>query len=141
MRGLALPGGAALSRKKLSDLEDKAKKFGASGLAAFQLKDGALKGPLVKFLSESEQNRLKELAGLKDGDALFLVADADRARACTILRVLRLDLGKTRGFLDEKAWRFLWVTRFPLFEWSEEEKRWTAMHHPFTSLVLEELKC
>ena len=139
VRGLALPGGAALSRKELSDLEEKAKKFGASGLAAFQLKDGALKGPLVKFLSEPEQDRLKELAGLKDGDALFLVADADRARACTILGVLRLDLGKTRGFIDERAWRFLWVTRFPLFEWSEEEKRWTAMHHPFTSPVLEEL--
>jgi len=103
------------------------------------LKDGALKGPLVKFLSGPEQDRLKELAGLNDGDALFLVADADRAKACTILGVLRLDLGRARGFLDEKAWRFLWVTRFPLFEWSEEEKRWTAMHHPFTSPVLEEL--
>ena len=67
------------------------------------------------------------------------MADADRAKACTILGVLRLDLGRARGFLDEKAWRFLWVTRFPLFEWSEEEKRWTAMHHPFTSPVLEEL--
>ena len=79
VRGLALPGGAALSRREVSDLEDKAKKFGASGLAAFQLKDGALKGPLVKFLSGPEQDRLKELAGLNEGDALFLVADADRS--------------------------------------------------------------
>lgn len=139
VRGLVLPGGAALSRKELADLEERAKKFGASGLAAFQLKEGVLKGPLVKFLSEAEQARLRECAGLNDGDALFVVADADRAKACTILGVLRLDLGKARGFLDEKAWRFLWVTRFPLLEWSEDEKRWTAMHHPFTSPVLEQV--
>lgn len=139
VRALALPGGASLSRKELADLEERAKKFGASGLAAFQLREGTFKGPLVKFLSDSELARLRELAGLNDGDALFVVADADRAKACTILGVLRLDLGKSRGLLDDKAWKFLWVTRFPLFEWSEEEKRWTAMHHPFTSPVLEEL--
>ena len=139
VRGLTLPGGAALSRKEVADLEERARKFGASGLAVFQVKEGALKGPLVKFLSEPEQARLKELARLNEGDALFLVADSDRAKACTILGVLRLDLGKARGFLDEKAWRFLWVTRFPLLEWSEEEKRWTAMHHPFTSPVLEQV--
>ena len=139
VRALALPGGASLSRKELADLEERAKKFGASGLAAFQLKEGALKGPLVKFLSEQEQAELCRLAKLKDGDALFVLADASRARACTILGVLRLDLGKSRGFIEEGTWRFLWVTRFPLFEWSEEDKRWAAMHHPFTSPVLEEI--
>ena len=138
VRALALPGGAALSRKELMDLEDRAKKFGASGLAAFQMKEGALKGPLVKFLTEGELEELCRIANLKDGDALFVLADASRAKACTILGVLRLDLGRSRGFMNEKEWRFLWVTKFPLFEWSDEEKRWVAMHHPFTSPVLEE---
>ncbi|MBQ9566028.1 MAG: aspartate--tRNA ligase [Synergistaceae bacterium] len=145
VRALRLPGGASLSRTELKDLESRAMKFGASGLANFQVKDNALKGPLVKFLNEGELERLRELAKLEDGDALFLLADASRAKACTILGVLRLELGKSRGFFNEKdengntAWRFLWVTRFPLFEWSEEEKRWVAMHHPFTSPVLEEV--
>ena len=140
VRGLALPGGASLSRKELMDLEERAKSFGASGLAAFQVKGGAMKGPLVKFLSEGELDRIRELAGLKDGDALFIVAGPDRAKVCTILGVLRLDLGRSRGFVDEEGgkWRFLWVTRFPLFEWSEEDGRWQAMHHPFTSPVLDE---
>ena len=84
VRALALPGGAALSRKELMDLEDRAKKFGASGLAAFQMKEGALKGPLVKFLTEGELEELCRIANLKDGDALFVLADASRARACTI---------------------------------------------------------
>ena len=138
VRGLALPGGAALSRKDLVDLEERAKKFGASGLAIFQFKGGALKGPLVKFLSEADLSALCDVAKLKDGDALFVLADASRAKACTILGVLRLDLGKSRGFINENEWRFLWVTKFPLFDWSDEENRWIAMHHPFTSPVLEE---
>ena len=142
VRALRLPGGATLSRKELMDLESRAKKFGASGLANFLCKDGELKGPLVKFLTAEDLSKLRELAKLEEGDALFLLADASRAKACTILGVLRLELGKARGFFNEgkgaDAWRFLWVTRFPLFEWSDEEKRWMAMHHPFTSPVLEE---
>jgi aspartyl-tRNA synthetase len=136
VRGLPLPGGAALSRKELADLEDRAKKLGAGGLAAFQLKDGELKGPLVKFLNEEERNRLREMAGLKEGDALFLVADASRVKACSVLGTLRLELCRARGLFEEAKWEFLWVVRFPMFEWDEEEKRWSAMHHPFTSPVL-----
>lgn len=138
VRALRLPGGASLSRKELMDLEAHAKKFGASGLANFQVKDNAMKGPLVKFMSEDELAKLREISKLEDGDALFLMADLSRAKACTILGVIRLELGKTRGFINEDEWRFLWVTKFPMFEWSEDEKRWVAMHHPFTSPVLDE---
>ncbi len=145
VRGLVLPGGAALSRKELMDLESRAKKMGASGLANFQFKDGAVKGPLMKFMNDDEVKTMCELSGFKDGDALFLLSDKSRAKACTILGTLRLELGKSRGFFNDKdengntIWKFLWVTRFPMFEWSEEEKRWVAMHHPFTSPVLEDL--
>jgi aspartyl-tRNA synthetase len=142
VRALPLPGGASLSRKELADIEEKAKKLGASGLAAFLFKDGDLKGPLVKFMNEVELTRLKELSGLKDGDALFVAADASRLKASVVLGTLRLELCKARGLLDAsdaKKWEFLWVIHFPLFEWDEEEKRWSAVHHPFTSPVLEQL--
>ena len=139
VRALPLPGGASLSRKELSDIEERAKKLGASALGVLQVKENELKGPLVKFLNEAERNRLKQIGGLKDGDALFIVADASRLKACTVLGTLRLELGKASGLMDETAWKFLWVVRFPLFEWSEEERRWSAMHHPFTSTVLEQL--
>ncbi|MDR3264563.1 MAG: Asp-tRNA(Asn)/Glu-tRNA(Gln) amidotransferase GatCAB subunit C, partial [Synergistaceae bacterium] len=125
--------------RELAEIEEKAKKLGASGLAAFQFKDGEMKGPLVKFMSGEELLRLRELSGLGEGDALFVLADASRLKACTILGTLRLELAKARGLIDETAWEFLWVTRFPLFEWDDEEKRWSAVHHPFTSPVLEQL--
>lgn len=139
VRALPLPGGASLSRKEVADIEEKAKKMGASGLAVFQFKENELKGPLVKFLTEAEIQRLKEISGLTEGDAFFVVADASRLKACTILGTLRLELAKTRGLVDESAWEFLWVERFPLFEWDDEEKRWTSVHHPFTSPVLEQM--
>jgi aspartyl-tRNA synthetase len=140
VRALPLPGGASLSRKELSDLEARVKKLGVPGLGVFQVKDNELKGPLVKFLNEEELDRLKKIAGLADGDALFIVAHASRLTACTILGTLRLELCKARGLIDEKAWEFLWVVHFPLFEWDEEERRWSAMHHPFTSPVMEHLE-
>ena len=139
VRALPLPGGAALSRKELSEIEERAKKFGASGLAVFQVKEDGLKGPLVKFMNDEEQKRLMEVSALAEGDALFVVADASRLKACTILGTLRLELAKSRGLIDESSWEFLWVTLFPLFEWDAEEKRWSAVHHPFTSPVLDQL--
>ncbi len=97
VRGLPLPGGASLSRKNLSDVEEKAKKLGARGLAAFQLKDGALKGPLVKFLDEGQQKHLLEISGLQEGGALFVLAGGDRREVSEILGSLRLDLAREHG--------------------------------------------
>ncbi|MDR1873427.1 MAG: aspartate--tRNA ligase [Synergistaceae bacterium] len=139
VRALPFPGGASLSRREISEIEEKAKKLGASGLAAFQFRDGEVKGPLVKFMSGEELRRLGEISGLGDGDALFVIADASRLKACTILGTLRLELAKARGLIAEAAWEFLWVTHFPLFEWDDEENRWSAVHHPFTSPVLEQV--
>ena len=116
-------------------------KLGLSGLANFLYKDGALKGPLVKFLTPEEVDKVRELSNLQPGDALFLAAHKSRAKACEILGTLRLELGKkSKELFDDSPnnWKFLWVTRFPMFEWSDEEKRWVAMHHPFTSPVLDE---
>jgi len=139
VRGLPLPGGASLSRKEYADIEQQAKNLGASGLAMFQFKDGELKGPLVKFMNEGDLERLKKISGIQDGDALFVAAGASRLKTCTVLGALRLELAKARGLINENAWEFLWVVRFPLFEWDEDEKRWSAVHHPFTSPVLDQL--
>ena len=139
VRGLPLPGGASLSRKEVSLVEEKAKKLGASGLACFQFKEGCLKGPLVKFLSEEQRQRLVEKVALHEGDALFVLGDLNRSVASQILGQLRLDLAKEHNLIDRDKWEFLWVVHFPLFERDEEENRWVAVHHPFTSPVIEDL--
>ena len=139
IKGLKLPGGAALSRKEMSDLETRAKALGAKGMANFQIKAGELKGPLVKFLSEDQAAKLKEISQLEDGDALFLMADENWQKACEILGQIRLELGKERGLLQE-GFKFLWVTEFPLFEWDEENGRYSAVHHPFTAPMDEDME-
>lgn len=139
VKGLRLPGGSSLSRKEISDLEAYAKGLGARGMANFQIKDGELKGPLVKFLDETQAQRLKQITALEDGDALFVMADENWRKACEILGQVRLELGRARGLVED-AWRFLWVTEFPLFEWDEEEMRFTAVHHPFTAPMDEDMQ-
>ena len=139
IKGLRLPGGASLSRKELSDLEGRAKALGAKGMANFQVKEGELKGPLVKFLDEGRIAKLKELSGIENGDALFIMADENWRRACEILGQIRLELGRERGLVEER-FRFLWVTEFPLFEWDEETGRYTAVHHPFTAPMNEDME-
>ena len=139
IKGLRLPGGAALSRKELQDLETRAKKLGARGMANFQVKDKEVKGPLVKFMNEEQMAKLKEISQIEDGDALFIMADEKWQKACEILGQIRLDLGRERGLVQE-GFKFLWVTEFPLFEWSEDEGRWTAVHHPFTAPMNEDME-
>jgi len=138
VRGLLIPGGAAMSRKEMSDLEVRARGLGASGLASFVIRDGALKGPLVKFLSDGAQQDLVKRAGLTEKDALVVAAGPWR-ETCEILGHLRLETVTRSSQVSEGTWRFLWVTDFPLLEWDEEESRWSAVHHPFTSPNLEDL--
>ena len=139
VRALPLKGGASLSRKELTIIEERVKKMGASGLGTFQFKDGEMKGSLVKFLKNPELEELKQISNIADGDALFVMAGNDRGKTCERLGVLRLELAKERGLIQERSWEFLWVTDFPLFEWNEDEKRWSAVHHPFTSPNLDDL--
>jgi aspartyl-tRNA synthetase len=139
VRGLPLPGGASLSRKNLSDVEEKAKKLGAMGLAVFQLKDGVLKGPLLKFLDEAQRDLLAKISGLPEGGALFVLAGSDRRNVSEILGSLRLDLAREHGLVPSDRWDFLWVVEFPLFEKDEEAGRWAAVHHPFTSPMDEDI--
>jgi aspartyl-tRNA synthetase len=118
----------ALSRAELEQLERFAKEWGAKGLAYLVYDDGGeVRSPIAKFLSE------EELAHFRSDPATTVLFGADEpAMVARVLGALRLHLGRELGLIDRDAWRFLWVTDFPLLEWDEDESRWTAVHHPFT---------
>jgi aspartyl-tRNA synthetase len=118
----------AFSRAELEQLERFAKEWGAKGLAYLVYDDeGEVRSPIAKFLSE------EELAHFRSDPATTVLFGADEpAMVARVLGALRLHLGRELGPIDGDAWRFLWVTDFPLLEWDEDESRWTAVHHPFT---------
>jgi aspartyl-tRNA synthetase len=118
----------AFSRAELERLEEFAKEWGANGLAYLVYdEEGEARSPIAKFLSE------QELATFRSDPGSTVLFGADRPElVARVLGALRLKLGRELGLIDEDAWRFLWVTDFPLLEWDEEERRWTAVHHPFT---------
>ncbi|MGH8865986.1 MAG: aspartate--tRNA ligase, partial [Burkholderiales bacterium] len=133
---LRVPGGGTLSRKEIDDFTQFVAIYGAKGLAYIKVNDVAkgvegLQSPILKFLPETVVKILLERTGAKDGDLIFF--GADKAKVVNeALGALRNKVGHERG-LAEKGWRPLWVVDFPMFEWNEEDKRWDALHHPFTS--------
>ena len=132
IRGLKADGAAEFSRKDLEGVEAHAKVYGAKGLVWFRLKGGELQSSIRKFLTDAEVAALTAALGLAEGDLAFAVAGEYR-QALTALGAVRLYLGDKLGLRDPAAMNFLWVVDFPLFEYSEEEGRLTAVHHPFTS--------
>ena len=133
---LCVPQGGELSRKEIDDLGDFVKIYGAKGLAYIKVValdkgvDG-LQSPILKFLPAHVVNALLERTGARDGDLIFF--GADRAKIVNeALGALRVKIGHARG-LAEQGWKPLWVLGFPMFEWNEEQRRWDAMHHPFTA--------
>lgn len=131
IKGLALRG-KTLSRKDLDTAVDTAKGFGAGGLIWMRKEGGKLLSPIVKYLSDAEVSSIEGLFKLDEGDVIFIMAD-ERAKANEIMGRMRLYLGERYGLIRRDEFRFLWVVNFPLFEYSEEEKRYVALHHPFTS--------
>ncbi|MGQ0579091.1 MAG: aspartate--tRNA ligase [Betaproteobacteria bacterium] len=133
---LRVPGGGALSRKEIDDYTQFVAIYGAKGLAYVKVNELAkgvegLQSPILKFLPAAVVKIILERTAAKDGDLIFF--GADKARVVNeSLGALRAKVGHERG-LAENGWRPLWVLDFPLFEWNEEEKRWDALHHPFTS--------
>lgn len=129
VRGIRIPGGAALSRKQVDEIEADAKKAGAMGLLRLKFAGGALEGPVAKFLSPESAGRL----GLQDGDLALFVAAADRISSAALDRV-RQDVARRMNLVSEKTpSRFLWVTDFPLFDKDPSTGALGAVHHPFTS--------
>jgi aspartyl-tRNA synthetase len=117
-----------LSRAELADLEERAKQWGAKGLAYVVYdENGEARSPILKFLSEPE---LEAIRG-EPGSTVLFGAD-EPAVVARVLGALREHLGRQLGLIADDEWRFVWVTNFPMFDWSEEEQRWRAVHHPFT---------
>ena len=129
---------ADFPRKKIDKLTDFVKTYRAKGLAWTRLHDGEVTSSYAKFLTQEQQDAILQRAGAKDGDVVFLVADEKNETVFASLGALRCECAKQLGILDPKDFRFLWVTEFPMFEWSEEEGRYMAMHHPFTAPMEED---
>ncbi len=130
--GLTVPGGGRFSRKQIDDWTAWAKGRGAAGLVAIKIKGTDWDSSLIKFFSEELRTRITAAMTAQDGDLLLLVAEK-RETAQTILGVLRLELGAQLGMIPQDQLGLTWVVDFPLFEYSDEEKRYVARHHPFTS--------
>ncbi|MDB5054593.1 MAG: aspartyl-tRNA synthetase [Bacilli bacterium] len=131
VKALNAKGCAVWSRKDIDDLGTFAARYGAKGLAWVQMKDGEMKGPIVKFFSEQEIEALKNRLGAEEGDLLLFSADKKKIVA-DVLGNLRLKIGRDLGLIDEKQFKFAWVVDFPLLGYDEEAKRYVAEHHPFT---------
>lgn len=139
VRGIRIPGGAKYSRKEIDDITKLAVSFGAKALAnIIYNEDGTAKSPVLKFVTEEQAQQIKERAQAQDGDIIFFVADRPKT-VYDIMGRLRLHFGKSLNLIDESKHALLWVVDFPMFEWSDDEQRFMAMHHPFTSPCLEDL--
>lgn len=144
IKAINAKGLADITQGELKNLEDVAKTLGAKGLAFIKAENGAWKSPILKFLSEAEQAKLKQKLNIEDGDIVFFAA-CEWERACSILGRIRLECAKllqARGKLSIPAdqFNFLWVIEFPLMLFDEEQGRYVSAHHPFTSPVEEDIK-
>lgn len=140
VRGINAKGQGGMPRKKIDKLVNFAKDYGAKGLAYIAIQDdGTVKSSFAKFMSEDEMAALVRAMGGENGDLLLFAADKNKV-VWAVLGALRLELAAQMGLLDKNEYRFIWVTEFPLLEWSEEEGRFCAMHHPFTMPMEEDLQ-
>ncbi len=139
VRGINAKGQGAMPRKKIDKLVDFAKDFGAKGLAYVAIQgDGSIKSSFAKFMSEDEMAALVKAMDGKNGDLLLFAADKNKV-VWDVLGNLRLEIARQLELLDKGDYKFLWVTEFPLLEWNDEQNRYTAMHHPFTMPMEEDL--
>ena len=139
VRGINAKGQGSMPRKKIDALVDFAKGYGAKGLAYIAIhEDGSYKSSFAKFMTEDQMNALVKAMDGEAGDLLLFAADRNKI-VWNVLGALRVELADQMGLLDKSDYKFLWVTEFPQFEWSDEEERFVAMHHPFTMPMDEDL--
>ncbi len=138
VKAINAKGAATLSRRQIDELGATAGVYGAKGLAWIKIDGDNLNSPIVKFFDEDLMSRIVEKLGGEDEDLLLFVADVKNVTNAS-LNAVRNKLGRDLGLIKDKDFKFLWVTDFPLFGWSEEEKRWMSEHHPFTAPYWEDL--
>ncbi|MFQ9802926.1 MAG: aspartate--tRNA ligase [Coprococcus sp.] len=140
VRGINAEGQGSMPRKKIDALIEYAKTYGAKGLAYIVInEDGSYKSSFAKFMTEEQMNALVAAMDGKPGDLLLFAADKTKI-VWTVLGALRCHLAELMGLVDKNVYRFVWITEFPLLEWSDEENRFTAMHHPFTMPMEKDLQ-
>jgi aspartyl-tRNA synthetase len=138
IKGLNAKGCAGFSRKEIDDLTEFAKIYGAKGLAYVKMENGEWHSPIAKFFTADEINAMNSIFQAEEGDLLLFVADKPKV-VNDSLGKLRNHLAKLLGLADRNDYRFIWITDFPLLEWDEDNKRWAAVHHPFTAPMDEDI--
>jgi aspartyl-tRNA synthetase len=139
VKAINAKGFAGITIGQADELTEIAKLYGAKGLAFIKIENGEWKSPIVKFFSDAEKTALQSKLKIEEGDCIFFGADKWEI-ACEVLGRLRLRIAEIQKLLSApEVWDFLWVTDFPLFEWSGEENKWNAMHHPFTRPKAEDI--
>ena len=140
VRGINAKGQGGMPRKKIDKLVEFVKGYGAKGLAYVAIQeDGTIKSSFAKFMTEEQMQALIQAMDGQNGDLLLIAADKTKL-VWDVLGALRLEMANQMGLLDKNEFRFVWITEFPLLEWSDEENRFTAMHHPFTMPMEEDLQ-
>ena len=139
IKAVVVPDKADMTRKEIDKITELAKKNGAKGLVTLKYMHEEISGSIVKFLTEKELNALKETLALKENDLILIVSDAWET-TCNVLGALRNHFGTVLGLMKKDEFSFLWVTDFPMFEYSEEDGRYYAKHHPFTRPKQEDMK-
>ena len=140
VRGINANGQGAMPRKKIDALVDFAKGYGAKGLAYIALgENGEIKSSFAKFMTQEQMNAIIERMEGKPGDLLLFAADQTKL-VWSVLGALRLEIADELGLRKPDEYKFLWITEFPLFEWSDEQNRLLAMHHPFTMMMEEDIE-
>jgi len=138
VKAIVAPGMATITRREIDELTERARRFGAKGLAHLALEPGGeIKSPIAKFLSDEAQRALIERTGAGDSDLILIVADSAAVTA-DVLGRLRLELGERLGLADPDALAYVWVNRFPMYQWDGELGRWDATHNPFSGVVPED---
>src|SRR5262252_3756844 len=139
VKAINAKGFAGITIGQADELTEIAKLYGAKGLAFIKVENGEWKSPIVKFFSDAEKTALQSKLNIKEGDCVFFAADKCET-ASEVLGRLRLRIAEMQKLMPAgEVWNFLWVTDFPLFEWSPDENKWNAMHHPFTRPKAEDM--
>jgi aspartyl-tRNA synthetase len=137
IKAIVAPGMGGATRREIDELTERVKRFGAKGLVHLAVTPDGLHGPIVKFLSDDTQRSILERTGASEGDLILVVADTAAVTA-DVLGRLRSELGERLGLADPEVLAYVWVNRFPMYQWDAENGRWDATHNPFSGVVPED---
>jgi aspartyl-tRNA synthetase len=138
VKGIVAPGMAGITRREVDELTERARRFGAKGLAHLSLEPGGeIRGPIAKFMSDDTQRAIVDRSGAGEGDLILIVADTPEVTA-DVLGRLRVELGDRLGLADPNVLAYVWVNRFPMYQWDVENGRWHATHNPFSGVLPED---